>query len=298
MDDLNDIFYFVKVVDNRGFTQAGRALNIPKSKLSRRIAELEARYGVRLLNRSTRHFSVTETGREFYERCLAVLVEADAAREVMERKLSEPQGIVRMSCPTTLLEYRIGDLVADFMTQYPKVQILLDATNRKVDVLGEGLDLALRVRFPPLEDSGLVMRVLSGSPQRLVAAPALVKQHGKLAHPADVVGMPSLDWGPQRDHAWALIGPEGAEARVAHAPRYITDDMTVLRQAALKGVGIVQLPYMVVEDALGKGELVDVVPGWAPKGGLVHAVFPSRRGLLPAVRLLIDHLATHIRKDE
>src|SRR5579872_5945835 len=115
MDDLNDIFYFVKVVDNHGFTQAGRALNMPKSKLSRRVADLEARYGVRLLNRSTRHFSVTETGQEFYERCLAVLVEADAAREVMERRVSEPQGVVRVSCPTTLLEYRIGAHVADFM---------------------------------------------------------------------------------------------------------------------------------------------------------------------------------------
>ena len=298
MDDLNDIYYFVKVVDNHGFTQAGRALNMPKSKLSRRIAELEARYGVRLLNRSTRHFSMTDTGREFYERCVAVLVEADAAREVMERKLSEPQGVVRMTCPTTLLAYRIGNLVADFMTQYPKVQILLDATNRRVDVLGEGLDLALRVRFPPLEDSGLVMRVLSGSPQRLVAAPELVERYGQVAHPADLAGMPSLDWGPQRDHAWALVGPDGAEARVSHAPRFITDDMTVLRQAAIKGVGVVQLPYMVVEDALAKDALVEVIPGWKPKGGLVHAVFPSRRGLLPAVRLLIDYFAEHIQKDE
>ena len=298
MDDLNDIFYFVKVVENHGFTQAGRALNMPKSKLSRRIAELEARYGVRLLNRSTRHFSMTETGREFYERCIAVLVEADAAREVMERRLSEPQGIVRMSCPTTLLEYRIGALVADFLMLYPKVQIHLDATNRRVDVLGEGLDLALRVRFPPLEDSGLVMRVLSGSPQRLVAAPALMKRHEHVLHPADLSGMPSLDWGPHRDHAWALVGPDAAQARVPHSPRYITDDMTELRQAALKGVGVVQLPYMVVETELERGGLVDVLPQWKPKGGVVHAVFPSRRGLLPAVRLLIDYIATHIRKDE
>lgn len=216
----------------------------------------------------------------------------------MARKLAEPQGIVRMSCPTTLLEYRIGDLVADFMMQYRKVQILLDATNRRVDVLGEGLDLALRVRFPPLEDSGLVMRVLSGSPQRLVASPGLAKQHGRVAEPAGLAGMPSLDWGPQRDHAWDLVGPDGTEARVNHTPRYITDDMTVLRQAALKGVGVVQMPYMVVESDLKKGALIDMLPGWAPKGGLVHAVFPSRRGLLPAVRLLIDYLATHIQKDE
>lgn len=145
MDDLNDVYYFVKVVEYGGFTPAGRALDVAKSKLSRRIAALEAQYGVRLLHRSTRHFSVTETGRAFYERCLGVLAEVDAATEVMERSRAEPQGTIRMSCPTALLEYRIGDLVAQFMTLYPKVQVHLDATNRRVDVLGEGLDLALRV---------------------------------------------------------------------------------------------------------------------------------------------------------
>src|SRR5471032_570377 len=148
MMDLNDIFYFVKVVEYGGFTQAGRALNMPKSKLSRRIAALEAAHNVRLLQRTTRHFSVTAMGQEFYERCLGVLVEADAAREVMQRVHAEPQGVIRMSCPTALLDYRIGELVARFMAVYPKIQVHLDATNRRVDVLGEGLDLALRVRFP------------------------------------------------------------------------------------------------------------------------------------------------------
>lgn len=297
MIDLNDLFYFVQVVDQGGFTQAGRALNMPKSKLSRHIAALEDQYDVRLIQRSTRHFSVTETGREFYEHCVAVLVQAEAAREVMERKRSEPQGIVRISCPTALLEYRIGDLVARFMTEYPKVQVHLEATNRRVDVLGEGLDLALRVRFPPLEDSDLVMRVLSDSTQRLVACPDFMIERALPKHPADLAGLPSLDWGPPRDHIWDLAGPEGMEAQVRHHPRYITDDMSALRQAALRGVGIVQLPYMVIDEDLQAGKLVDIMPGWAPKGGIVHAVFPSRRGLLPGVRLLIDYLAEHIQKD-
>lgn len=297
MDDLNDLFYFVKVVEHGGFTQAGRALNMPKSKLSRRIAALEERYGVRLLQRSTRHFSVTETGKEFHAHCVAVLVEADAARDVMERRRSEPQGIVRMSCPTALLAFRIGDLVAQFMTECPKIQVHLEATDRRVDVLGEGLDLALRVRFPPLEDSDLVMRVLCESPQRLVACPDFLAGRDMPKHPEDLAGLPSLDWGPPRDHLWQLVGPQGMEAQIPHRPRYITDDMTALRQAALRGVGIVQLPCMVVDDELKKGTLVDVMPGWAPKGGVIHAVFPSRRGLLPGVRLLIDYLVEHIRKD-
>jgi DNA-binding transcriptional LysR family regulator len=297
LDDLNDLFYFVKVVEHGGFTQAGRALNMPKSKLSRRIAALEERYDVRLLQRSTRHFSVTETGREFYEHCVAALVEADAARNVMERQRSEPQGIVRMSCPTALLDYRISDLVARFMTECPKVQVHIEATNRRVDVLGEGLDLALRVRFPPLEDSDLVMRVLSASPQRLVACPDFLVSHALPKHPADLSGLPSLDWGPPRDHVWELLDSTGIEAQVRHQPRYITDDLTALRQAALRGVGIVQLPCMAIEEDLKTGALVDIMPGWAPKGGIIHAVFPSRRGLLPGVRLLIDYLASNIEKN-
>lgn len=295
--DLNDIFYFVKVVEHGGFTQAGRALNMPKSKLSRRIAALEAAHDVRLLQRTTRHFSVTALGQQFYERCVGVLVQADAAREVMQREHAEPQGVIRMSCPTALLDYRVGELVARFMAAYPRVQVHLDATNRRIDVLGEGFDLALRVRFPPLENTDLVMRVLSASPQRLVASPALLARHAAPLRPSELSGLPSLDWGPVRDHAWQMLGPEGAQAQVRHQPRYITDDMTALRQAALGGTGIVQLPHMVVEDDLQRGALVDVLPGWAPKGGIIHAVFPSRRGLLPGVRLLIDFLAEHIRKE-
>ncbi|WP_321877888.1 LysR substrate-binding domain-containing protein [Burkholderia cepacia] len=297
MDDLNDLYYFVKVVEHGGFTQAGRALDVPKSTLSRRIAALEAKYDVRLLQRTTRHFTVTETGREFHERCLAVLVEADAAREVIERRHAEPRGVVRVSCPTALLEYRVSELVARFMAIHPQVQVHLEATNRRVDLLSEGFDLALRVRFPPLEDSDLVMRVLADSPQRLVAAPHWLDERAPLSDPAALAGAPSLDWGPARHHVWQLVGPNGEHAQLRHHPRFVTDDMHALRDAAIHGVGIVQLPCMVVEDDLRDGTLVDVLPGWAPKGGVVHAVFPSRRGLLPRVRLLIDFLAEHIRKD-
>ena len=297
MHDLNDLYYFVKVVEHGGFTQAGRALDVPKSTLSRRVAALEAQHDVRLLQRTTRHFAVTETGREFYERCLAVLVEADAAREVIERRHAEPRGIVRVSCPTALLEYRVSTLIARFMAIHPAVQVHLEATNRRVDLLSEGFDLALRVRFPPLEDSDLVMRILGDSPQRLVAAPQWLHGRPVPTAPAELAGEPSLDWGPARHHVWQLVGPNGEHAQLRHHPRYISDDMHALRDAAIHGVGIVQLPCMVVDDDLRDGTLIDVLPGWAPKGGVIHAVFPSRRGLLPRVRLLIDFLAEHIRKD-
>jgi DNA-binding transcriptional LysR family regulator len=294
VDDLNDLYYFAQVVEHGGFAAAGRALHTPKSKLSRRIALLEERLDVRLLQRSTRHFSVTEIGQEYHRHCLAMLIEAQAAREAIERTRSEPQGIVRMSCPTTLLQYRIGDLISRFMVLNPKVQVHLDATNRHVDVLGEGLDLALRVRFPPLENSDLVMRVLADSPQRLVASPELLKGRTLPLLPADLSGLPSLDWRQPGDHLWQLEGPNGAKAEVRHQPRLISDDMTTLLQAALRGVGLVQLPCMVVEQELAQGRLLDIMPQWVPRCGVVHALFPSRRGLLPSVRGLIDFLAEQL----
>eukprot|EP00102_Acyrthosiphon_pisum_P017609 XP_008189085.1 PREDICTED: HTH-type transcriptional regulator PtxR-like [Acyrthosiphon pisum] len=155
LTDLNDLFFFASVVDHQGFAPAGRALGIPKSKLSRRVALLEERLGVRLIQRSTRRFSVTELGQTYYAHCKAMLVEAEAAQQAIEQTRAEPCGTVRMSCPVAILHTRVGSMVAAFMADYPKVTVHLEATNRRVDVVGEGLDLAIRVRPPPLDDSDL-----------------------------------------------------------------------------------------------------------------------------------------------
>lgn len=294
MQDLNDLYYFVQVVEHQGFAPAGRALSMPKSKLSRRIAQLEARLGVRLIQRSTRRFAVTEIGQDYYRHCLAMLVEANAAQEVIDRVSAQPQGTVRISCPTALLAYQLGDMLARFLAACPRVQMQLDSTNRRVDVIGEGFDIAIRVRFPPLEDSGLVMRVLGESTQCLVASPALLQAHGLSAPlmPADLSSLPSLGEGPpHRDHAWHLQGPDGATATLHHEPRLVSDDRLALRLAAMQGVGVLQLPAMMVRDDLRQGLLVDLLPHWRPRAAIVHAVFPSRRGLLPAVRELIEFLA-------
>ncbi|MGS1015602.1 LysR substrate-binding domain-containing protein [Allosphingosinicella humi] len=297
MQDLNDLYYFVQVVDHAGFAPAARALGLQKSKLSRRVAQLEERLGVRLIQRSTRRFSVTEIGQEYYRRCLAMLVEADAAQRVIEQVRSEPQGVIRMSCPTALVNFQFGALVARFMTENPRVEVHLESTNRRVDVIGESFDLAIRVRFPPLEPSELVMKKLDESTQNIVASPALLDGRKAPELPADLNGLPSLDLGPaNREHAWCLEYPDGLAALVPHTPRLVTDDMAALREAALAGVGVVQLPTMMVWDDIQAGRLVDLVPEWRPKSGLVHAVFPSRRGLLPSVRALVDFLGDACRK--
>lgn len=291
MRDLNDLYYYVQVVDHGGFAPAGRALGMPKSRLSRRIAALEQRLGVRLIQRSTRRFAVTEIGETYYRHCKAMLVEAEAAEEAIALTQAEPRGSVRMSCPVALLESQVGVMVADFLVAHPQVQIHLEATNRRVDVVGEGLDVALRVRPPPLADSDLVMRVLAERTQCLVACPHLL-QAGVPRTPADLSMLPSLDLGaPQNEHVWQLLGPDGARASIRHHPRLITGSMPALRQAALAGVGVVQLPSMMVREQIARGELIHVIPGWAPRHEIVHAVFASRRGLLPAVRALVDYLA-------
>lgn len=292
MKDLNDLYYFVQVVDHGGFAQAGRTLGVPKSKLSRRIAGLEERLGVRLIQRSTRRFAVTEPGQTYYTHARAMLVEAEAAEDAILRVQSEPRGVVRLSCPTTLLDASVGPMLAAFLRAYPQVELHLDATNRRVDVIGEGLDLAIRVRPPPLEDSELVLRVLAERRQCLVASPALLAAMGTPATPAELMRLPSLDLGlPQNQHVWDLHGPDGAHVAIHHQPRLVTRGMSTLRDASLAGVGIVQLPKLVTGDHLQRGELVHVLPGWAPRSELIHLVYPSRRGLLPAVRALIDFLA-------
>lgn len=292
MLDLNDLRYFVHVVDHGGFAPAGRALGMPKSKLSRRIALLEERLGVQLVLRSTRRFSVTEIGQTFYGHCRAMLVEAEAAAEAIELTRAEPRGIVRLTCPVALLDARVGDMLVEFMTMYPQVDVHLEATNRRVDVISEGIDIAIRVRPPPLQDSELVMRVLADRGQCLVASPALLARVGTPVVPADLVMLPSLDLGiPQNEHAWQLQGPDGASATIHHRPRLITRGMKTLCSAAIAGIGVVQLPRMLIRDAVAHGDLVQVLPDWTPRREIIHAVFASRRGQLPSVRALIDHLA-------
>jgi DNA-binding transcriptional LysR family regulator len=293
MQDLNDLYYFVQVVDHGSYAAAGRALGMPKSKLSRRIIALEDRLGVRLLQRSTRRLTVTEIGQEYYRHCVAMLVEASAAQEAIDRSRSGPQGLIRVSAPPALVCFEIGAMIARYMAANPRVTVELESTSRRIDIIGEAFDVAIRVRFPPLEQTDLVMRTLGESPQRLVASPRLVGNRQHPLVPADLATLPSLDFAPMLPrHVWQLESGEGASVRVPHKPRLVTDDMAQLLHAALEGVGVVKLPNMVTDRHIASGHLIDVTPGWSPQSGVVHAVFPSRRGLLPSVRGLIDFLAT------
>ncbi len=297
MNDLNDLAYFVKVVEHQGFAPAARALGMQKSKLSRRIAALEDRLGVRLIQRSTRKFSVTDIGQSYYQHCLAMLVEAEAAQEAIDAIRAEPAGLIRIACPPGLIAYRMGAAIAEFMAVNLKVHIQLKAYNRPVDIIREGFDMVIQTGEPRLESASLVMRKLGEVSQCLVAAPRLLDGRAAPAIPSDLADWPAIGLGTLianggADHIeWTLTHDSGSTASIPATPRLLTDDLAALRAAALAGIGIVQMPNLMIEADCTAGRLVTLLPQWASPNLPVYAVFPSRRGLLPSIRALIDHLA-------
>ncbi|WP_142846654.1 LysR substrate-binding domain-containing protein [Telmatospirillum sp. J64-1] len=296
MQDLNDLYYFAQVVEHGGFAAASRATGLPKSKLSRRIAQLEERLGVRLLQRSTRRFSVTEIGQLYYRHCQALVAEADAAQEAVDRTQTEPRGTVRVSCPVMLARGPVAAVVSRFLADHPQARVHLEATNRRVDVIEEGFDIAIRVRQPPLEESHLVIKMLARNSTLLVASPHLLDRLGRPRRPEELERFDGLDMSRSGgEHVWRLTDPEGVVFKAPFQPRLVTDEMMMLRQAALEGLGLVQLPGFVVGEDIRRGRLEPVLRGWTLQEGLVHAVFPSRRGLVPAVRLFLDALAAFFK---
>jgi DNA-binding transcriptional LysR family regulator len=295
MQPLEGFYYFGQVVDHGGFAKAARALGVPKSRLSRHVAALEARLGVRLVNRSTRRFVVTDVGHEVYGHTTAMLAEADAALEVVEFARAKPCGTIRASCPVALAQSALAPILPAFLAAYPAIRLELHVSNRRVDVLAESFDVALRVRTRPTGEDGLVMRTFSEVDEFLVASPKYLEGAAPLTEPVDLKRHTTLDYGGEFDRRpWELLGPEGASAVVEHQPRIVCHDFVVLRQAALAGVGIARLPESVVRADLKGGALVRVLPAWHSHQGIVHIVFPTRRGMLPAVRALIDFLAERL----
>jgi DNA-binding transcriptional LysR family regulator len=295
VQDLNNLYFFAKVVDFGSYTAAAKALGLQTSKLSRRIAALETELGVRLINRTTRRLSLTEAGKTFHRHCLALLDEAQAAKDAMSQILALPQGLVRMSCPTGMLQGGVADILARFLAKHPRVRIELDATNRSVDVVDEGLDIAVRVRKPPLEDSDLVMHAFGADEMILVASPELIAAHGNPQTLEDIGRMPTLSMASAGEHStWRFLSMDGEPAELTHSPRLRTDDLFTLRRAALLGIGAVLVPHLIVAKDLERGALIRLLPSLKAHTGLMHAVFPSRRGMLPAVRSLLDSLSERL----
>jgi DNA-binding transcriptional LysR family regulator len=292
---LEGFYYFTQVVEHGGFARAARALGIPRSRLSRHVMALEAKLKVRLVNRSTRRFAVTELGQEVYRHATAMLAEADAALEAVEFARAEPRGTIRASCPVAVAQSALASMLPDFLAKYPAVRLQLHVSNRRVDVVREGFDVALRVRSQPSGEDGLVMRAFGRSNELLVASPAYLARAGAPASPEELHERETLDYTGELDRGpWELVGAAGQSVRAKQTPRVLCHDFVVLRAAALAGLGIAKLPESVVRADLRNGALTRVLPEWNSPQGILHVVFPSRRGLLPAVRAFIDFLAERL----
>jgi DNA-binding transcriptional LysR family regulator len=301
MLDLNDFFLFVQVVDRGGFTAASRSLRIPKSTLSHRIQQLEKNLGVRLLNRTSRKLVMTGAGEEFYQRAIAVLREAESAENILRRRLNEPSGTVKCTGDVTTVQFAMTGIINDFLIRYPKVNLVVHACDRLVDIVGENFDIVIKVHFGPLPDSNLVQRALAPTPWFLFAGPDYLAASGEPQQPQDLRDHPSLCM--MRigvEPVWRLRPTGQAQQEdefvLPLTPKLLSDDWIGLQEAAIKGLGIVALPGYIGNAAVKSGALRRVLPDWSAGDSTISALIPYRQGLLPSVRAFLDHLAAEFPK--
>jgi DNA-binding transcriptional LysR family regulator len=293
MLNLNDLQLFVRVVDHRGFAPAARVLGLPKSTLSKRVAALERSLGVRLIQRTSRSFTVTEAGEDCYRHASAMLIEAEAAESAVKGRLAEPTGLVRITASVPTAQLMLAPLLPELALAWPKLRIALHASDRFVDIVQEGFDIALRSHFAPLPDSELVQRRIGHDPGLLVAAPGYLARAGIPKAPQDIAGhdglMTSLS-----ETSWRLHSGVGEEVEVTPRPRFHSDEAIVLLEAAAAGLGITRLPGKLCRTALANGSLVRVLPGWSAAGVTTTLLMPHRRGQLPSVRTVADFLVERL----
>nr|MBF0685247.1 LysR family transcriptional regulator [Pseudomonas sp.] len=294
--DLNDLFYFAKVVDEGGFSAAGRVLNVSKSHLSRRISLLEERLGLRLLQRSTRKLAPTQAGEVYLRYCRAIAQAAHDADESMLGLLAEPTGQVTISAPIGLAQTVFPLLLPGFLSQYPKVSVRLHITNEAVDLYRDQVDIAMRIREAMHADANLIARRFGTSELSLVASKAYLEHHGTPQTPADLADHATVSFavtepGP---HDWRLYDSHGEHVVVRHQPRLLCGDLQILLEAIRQGQGIGLLPDALWRAADFDDTLIHVLPDWRLPEGIVYAAYASRRGMVPAVRVLLDYLADNL----
>jgi DNA-binding transcriptional LysR family regulator len=298
MTDLNNLFYFAKIVEHGSLSATAQALGVAKSVLSQHLSKLEADLGVRLIQRTTRKLQITEVGRRYYERCRAVLGEVERASNVIDDVRDIPRGRVRVSCPLNFAQVFVAPVLAAFMAEYPEVEVVLDVSNRDIDMVAEGYDLALRIA-PDIKSSSLIVRSFTLNKHQLIASRDFIQRHGHPQRPEDLKDLPSMGGTLPVErggrYLWHLTGPAGETRTVHFHPRLISEDLFVLKEAVLAGCGIADFQPSLCADEIADGRLVRVLPHWQLPELSLYAVYPSRQGLPLAVRMLIDHLAEHLK---
>ena len=284
--DLNDLMVFTRVVDAGSFTAAADVLGLPKSAVSRRVARLEGEFGVRLLQRTTRRLSLTNAGRSLYDRGRRIRYDFEAAQQSLAELQEEPRGRLRVTAPVEFPGF--PQLATDFLARWPKVQIEVDLTNRHVDLIKEGFDVA--VRGGDLPDSTLVAQKLGDGQRLLVASPSYLGDRGVPQNIDDLGKHDCIGFGPWSAGAsWTLTGPTGP-IKVPISGRLSVNHLDAVRHAALAGFGIALLPTDWINADLAAERLKQILPNASPPGTALWAVYPSRKHVAPAVRVFVDFL--------
>lgn len=295
MLNLNDLRMFARVVETGGFTAASRLLNVPKQTLSKRIAELERATGVRLLQRTSRSFTVTDIGREVYAHASAIVIEAESAQAAIAGRLAEPTGLVRITASVPTAQHLLAELLPQIARDHPRLKIALEATDRFVDIVGEGYDIALRDHISPLPDSDLVQRSLGIEEFWLIASPLYLESAPGLDHPDDLRLHKGLDFGSGETRL-TLHHRDGRRIECQLEPGFYSNESSTLVAAARQGLGVVRLPRSICSPSIHAGELVRVLSDWTAGSVQTTMLMPHRRGQLPSVRTVADRIASHLGK--
>jgi DNA-binding transcriptional LysR family regulator len=291
MLDLNWVRVFAKVAELRSMTAAARSLRMPKSSVSRDLAELEAMLGVRLLQRTTRRIGLTDAGLTFYPYCVRILSDAGEAEAAVSQLQAEPRGHLRVNVPIAFGQTLLGPLLADFVTRYPRVTVGLDLESRRIDVISDDVDVVIRVGA--LSPSSLIARRLLVGQYRLCASPAYVAAHGMPERPDDLAQHATVSL-KFRDRVWRMQNAAGEHLDVPISPRIVVNDPATERAALLAGAGVGWLALILCADDIASGRLVcSDLAGWFLPGDDIHVLFPSNRSLSPKVRAFVDFLAEH-----
>lgn len=288
--DLNAMLVFVRVVEAGSFVGAAKVAGIPKSTIARRIDELEAQLGVRLLQRSTRKSELTDAGRAFYERCRQIVEDAEDAVASATQHQREPRGKLRFTTSVLLAESCLGRWTAEYMEQYPDVEIDMFLSARQVDLIADGFDLAIRAARP--ESSSYITRRLVVAPLYLCASPAYLEEHGTPTSTDELKDHRCVLFSPDRTRPrWHLDNAQGDNVSVAVSGQLLVNSLPVVLQHCLAGRGIGQLPAIVCSGNLRDGTLVRVLPEWSNTTFSIHALYPSRHHLSPVLRTFLDFMA-------
>lgn len=290
---LDDLLLFSEVVEKGGFSAAARVLNMQRSKLSRRVAELEARLGLRLLHRNTRRVSLTPMGEQIYAHAQAMAREARTVFDLAASMGDVPGGLLRITAPSPLAVTLLGDLVARFCLANPGVRVLLDTRDQIIDLVGEGYDLAFRAQASSLTDSRLIARELAPVPLILVCSPAMARSAPR--HPRDLAALPLLAHATlDAPQTWRFTGPAGEMETLEFQPRCLSSNMATLRAMARAGLGVALVPRYLCGAFLDKGELVQILPAWQAAPARIYAVMPARRGEPLALRRFLEYTAAEL----